>query len=78
MNDEATFQQRKAAKRRQIHDGELTFGEQTAAKKIGVSHQSIERYRKQGLISFFRVGSRILYDDSCLQEFLQKHRRNVA
>ena len=69
---------RKARKVREIHDGELVFSERTAARKLGISYPTINRYRTAGLISFFRVGSRILYDQNCLQEFLNKHRKAAA
>lgn len=65
-------------RKRPLADQEITFDERRAAKKIGVSYRSMVRYREQRLISFYRVGARILYDDSCLQEFLAKHRQVAA
>jgi hypothetical protein len=64
---------------RKAHKPErLTFDEKSAAVKIGVSYRQLIRYRAQGLISFYRVGARILYDDQCLQEFLAERRQAAA
>ena len=66
------------AKRPSDDAGALTFNERLAARKIGVSYRSILRYREAGMISFFRVGGRVLYDDQCVLEFLEKNRRTAA
>lgn len=63
--------------KRMSGDGELTFDERRAARKLNLSDRTLRRYRKQSLIPFYRVGSRILYDDSCLLEFLNKQRQSA-
>lgn len=65
-------------KRRNFDDGEITFTEKTAAKRLGISYITLLRHRRKGLVPFYRCGSRVLYDDSCLEEFLAKSRRSAA
>jgi excisionase family DNA binding protein len=62
-------------KKRNFNDGELTFTERTAARRLGVSPMTVRRYREKGEMPFYRVGSRILLDDSCIQEFLKRRRQ---
>jgi excisionase family DNA binding protein len=78
INESEFKRKKKARKQREISDGELTFSERTAARKLGISYPTINRYRAQSMISFFRVGSRILYDEECLKEFLQRRRQAAA
>ena len=59
-------------KPRKLVDGKLTFGEKRAARRLGVSYMTLFRRRKKGLIRFYKVGNRLLYDDECLTEFLEK------
>ena len=63
-----------ARKPRKRADEKLTFGEAAAARRLGVSYSTLLRRRMKGLVPFYRVGSRVLYDDECLAEFLQKSR----
>jgi len=61
-------------KRKTTIDGTLAFSEKTAAKRLGVSYMTMFRRRRDGLVPYYRVGSRVLYDDSCLAEFLKRSR----
>jgi hypothetical protein len=65
-------------KRRKIVDGKLTFTERNAAKRLGISYMTLFRRRKAGEIGFFRIGSRVVYDDRCLIEFLERHKQEAA
>ena len=67
--------QSEETKKRNFDDGELTFTERTAARRLRVSPMTVRRYRERGEMPFYRVGSRILLDDSCIQEFLKKRRQ---
>lgn len=69
----ATQTSRKPRKQRKVTDGNLTFTEKTAAKKLGIAYITLFRKRQAGLIPFYRIGSRILYDDACLTEFLRRN-----
>ncbi len=65
-------------KPRKKDDGRLTFDEPTAARRLGVSYHTLLRRRMKGLVPFYRVGTRVLYDDKCLTEILEKSRRAAA
>ncbi len=71
---------REVAKRkpRKRVDEKLTYGEEAAARRLGVSYSTLLRRRMKGLVPFYRVGSRVLYDDECLAEFLEKSRQAAA
>jgi excisionase family DNA binding protein len=78
MSDRAKRQAKTKRKPRRITDGTTVFGEPTAARKLGVSYPTIFRLRKAGEIPFYRIGNRVLYDDRCLAEFLERSRRPAA
>jgi excisionase family DNA binding protein len=75
MNEPSAVAKKNA---RKVVDGQLTYTERSAAKRLGVSYMTLFRMRRAGQIGFFRVGSRVLYDDRCLTEFLERHRRQAA
>jgi excisionase family DNA binding protein len=49
--------------------------EKVAAKKLGVSRLTLHRARKRGEISFYRIGTRVIYAECHLREFLRKRER---
>jgi len=51
---------------------EKRFTEKEAAKILGISQMTLIRRRNEGAIRFYRVGSRILYGERHLEEFLAK------
>ncbi len=61
-------------KPRKRADEKLTYGEAAAARRLGVSYSTLLRRRMEGRVSFYRIGNRVLYDDKCLNEFLEKSR----
>lgn len=63
--------------RRQTTEGGL-FGERSAAEHLGVSYITLFRVRQAGEIPFYRVGSRVLYDQKCLEEYKQRIRRPAS
>lgn len=54
-----------------------TFSEQNAAKVIGVSRLTLQRARRRGEISYYRVGTRVLYAAQHIADYLASvERRN--
>jgi excisionase family DNA binding protein len=52
------------------NDNEKLYSEREAAAKSGVSRITIMRARQAGRISFYRIGTRVLYSDEHLRAFL--------
>jgi excisionase family DNA binding protein len=52
------------------------LSEKQAAKRLGVARITLLRARGEGRIRFFRIGTRVLYDEEQLAEFLAKCERN--
>ncbi len=48
------------------------LSEPEASSALGISKITLQRKRKDGDISFYRVGGRILYSPSHLEEYLAK------
>ena len=48
------------------------LSEPEASSVLGISKITLQRKRKDGAISFYRVGGRILYSPSHLDEYLAK------
>ena len=46
------------------------YNKATFAKILGISTESVDRYRKQGKMPFHAVGKRIIFTDSDLIDFL--------
>lgn len=53
------------------------YTEPEAAALIGVCRLTLLRLRQKGEIAFFRVGSRILYAPSHIEEFLSRCERRA-
>jgi len=52
------------------------FSEKQAATRLGVARITLLRAREAGRIRFFRIGTRVLYCEEQLTEFLQACERN--
>jgi len=48
------------------------LSEPEASSVLGISKITLQRKRKDGSISFYQVGGRILYSPSHLEEYLSK------
>lgn len=48
------------------------YSESQASSFIGISKTTLQRKRKEGEISFYRVGGRVLYSLNHVEEFLLK------
>ncbi len=48
------------------------LSEPEASSVLGISKITLQRKRKDGSISFYRVGGRVLYSPSHLEEYLAK------
>ncbi len=48
------------------------LSEPEASSALGISKITLQRKRKDGAISFYRVGGRVLYSPSHLEEYLVK------
>src|SRR6266508_4596262 len=53
------------------------LSEKQAAKRLGVARITLLRAREAGRIRFFRIGTRVLYCEEQLTEFLTSCERNV-
>lgn len=53
-----------------------TLSEQNAAKIIGVSRLTLQRARKRGNISYYRVGTRVLYAAQHIADYLASVERS--
>ena len=53
------------------------LSEKQAAKRLGVARITLLRARADGRIRFFRIGTRVLYSNEQLLEFLTRCERNV-
>src|SRR6266487_2606607 len=52
------------------------LSEKQAAKRLGVARITLLRAREAGRIRFFRIGTRVLYCEDQLTEFLRTCERN--
>ena len=52
------------------------LSEKEAAKRLGVARITLLRAREAGRIKFFRIGTRVLYSEAHLIEFLDACERN--
>lgn len=55
-------------------DGKL-YSEREAAEKLGISRITLLRMRQAKRISFFRIGTRVLYSEDHLRTFLSNCER---
>jgi excisionase family DNA binding protein len=46
------------------------YNKQKAAEALGISTETIDRYRKNGKLPFHRIGDRVLFTESDLSAFL--------
>src|SRR6476620_2731948 len=52
------------------------LSEEQAAKRLGIARITLLRAREAGRIKFFRIGTRVLYCEEHLTEFLNNCERN--
>src|SRR2546426_11219990 len=52
------------------------LSEKEAAKRLGIARITLLRAREAGRIKFFRIGTRVLYSEEQLTEFLLVCQRN--
>lgn len=60
---------------KQPKDIPIYFSEKQAAKRLGVARITLLRARGTGRIRFFRIGTRVLYSDEQLADFLARCER---
>jgi putative molybdopterin biosynthesis protein len=54
-----------------------TFDRKEAARLLGVSVVTVDRLLAQGHISHFRVGRRVLFTESHLNEYIEQNTRSA-
>lgn len=54
----------------EANDGKNLLSEPEAAKRCGISRITLLRARKAGKIRFYRIGTRVLFSQAHLEEFL--------
>ncbi len=55
-----------------------TLTEPEFSEAVGLSLAFVRQLRKQGRLAHLRVGSRVLYTQGDVHQFLESHRRMVA
>lgn len=54
----------------------FTMTESDFAKRVGVSRMTIQRHRYAGKLSHYKVGTRILYGEKHVEEFLKNQEKH--
>lgn len=57
---------------------ESLLTEQEVAAMFGVSTHAVKKWREKGLISFFRIGKTIRFDQEEVQAFYQRNRKEAS
>jgi hypothetical protein len=61
-----------------INPHETRYTEAEAARKLGFRNRlTLWRWRRRGLLSFYRIGQRVFYADHHLAEFLARCERKA-
>ena len=50
---------------------QMVFNKIMAAKTLGISTETIDRYRKMGKLPYHQIGDRIIFTESDLTKFLE-------
>lgn len=53
------------------------FSKKETAGRLGISVKTLERKIIEGLIPYYKIGSRILFDQSSIDELLKHCRHNA-
>lgn len=54
-----------------------TMSETEFAKAVGLSRVTLWRLRLKGLVPHYRIGTRILYGQQHIEQFLKAHEKNL-
>lgn len=57
---------------------ETLLTEQQVADMFGVSTHAVRKWREKGLISFFRIGKTVRFDQEEVQAFYQRNRKEAG
>ena len=57
-------------------EGEQYLTDKEVSKSLKISRRSLQDYRTEGKIPFYRVGGKILYSASDIERFLKEHYEN--
>lgn len=55
-----------------------TMSEKEFARRVGISRITAWRLRRAGKLSHYRIGTRILYGERHIAEFLQRHEQQAS
>lgn len=58
-----------------MSDQRATMSEADFAKAVGLSRVTIWRLRSKGLVPHYQIGTRILYGQEHIEQFLRKHEK---
>lgn len=58
---------------RPILDGEVYLTGEEVCKQLRLSTRTLQEYRNNGTIAYYKIGGKILYRQSDIQTMLEKH-----
>jgi excisionase family DNA binding protein len=61
-----------------MSEAKKNLSEREAAERLGISRLTLWRARQRGEIAFLRIGRRVLYSESHLNDFEQRDERCAA
>lgn len=65
--------ERYCANSRPILDGEVYLTGEEVRKQLRLSTRTLQEYRNNGTIAYYKIGGKILYRQSDIQTMLEKH-----
>jgi len=60
-----------------MNSTKVTMTESEFAQRVGVSRITVWRQRRAGKLSHFKIGTRILYSEQHIIEFLNNHEKQA-
>jgi excisionase family DNA binding protein len=60
-----------------LENQSATMSEKEFARRVGISRITAWRLRRAGKLSHYRIGTRILYGEQHILEFLEKHEQRA-
>lgn len=65
--------ERYCATARPMLEGEIYLTSEEVCKLLGLSSRTLQEYRNNGTLAFYKIGGKILYKQSDIQAMLERH-----